>query len=542
MKRKFSLGLPPLKFGPSKSDTEALKEVLASQNVPPSPSPMIVDRRPLSPQTELELRQSCATILQDFKPSSQLYEEQLLAQRAKPLDYNAIKSSVRPMGSDHTGRKGSRFNPNDLPEVFHTPEGREDNPYAYKPKTALEDLFPEQDSTHELIKANMSRRMEQPRTIPAQPPPTARTMSKDDRMDKHDSGKIVKHRTLSGDHRVNGSTMGCLNCSDLRSTDAVSKFEAQTTKRSVNLNRELPPLPGLDKWKETEQELEPQPVATNHIANLMSSTSKSGTRPKVSTAASNTETRKAPAREHKSHIVEARLGEPIQIVKSKPRSNAASRSDYQLPMRPGTAKPTPATTQSPPNPDYGFDNIASTPTASAKKTWRRSTAPDFPSELTSRPSTTTNARNGPLRDASNSNSNSTRHSPSHSHSHSQQGAKDKSLTHSRRTSLPPARPESATNFSRKLSTDTSGGGGGGGGSLAGSAALYDPKYPNVVEISALRSASAELGPGEERKRFWTALFRRKEREMTWMDRIEQMGVKDGIMLEDEIVGTPIVRF
>ncbi|TKA68503.1 hypothetical protein B0A49_07662 [Cryomyces minteri] len=577
MKRKFSFGLPPLKFGPSKSDTEALKEALASQNVPPSPSPMIVDRRPLSPQTELELRQSCATILQDFKPSSQLYEEQLLAQRAKPLDYDAIKSSARPMGSDHTGRKGSRFNPNDLPEVFHTPEGREDNPYAYKPKTALEDLFPEQDSTHELIKANMSRRMEQPRTIPAQPPPTARTMSKDDRMDKHDSGKVVKHRTLSGDrpkaasrvdsgetcsstpqtgstdlpwaastaptsaaltpsrsskrasqqmtfdqdtasradaaavewmkqelekrrreapspprerrerrerreHREHreqpirppsrtrsitseikeyirpGSAAGVRSPSrdSQRSTDesrglasgwrswgfnrrnssrtrdnrpdsAAGSEERsddtrgrQTTKRSVNLNRELPPLPGLDKWKETEQELEPQPVATTHIANLMSSRSKSGTRPKVSTAASNTETKTAPAREHKSQTVEARLDEPIQTVKSKPRSNAASRSDYQLPMRPGTAKPTPATTRSPPNPDYSFENIASAPTASAKKTWRRSTAPDFPSELTSQPSTTTSARNGPLRDASNSNS--TRHSPSHSHS--QQGAKD----------------------------------------------------------------------------------------------------------------------
>ncbi|KAK5139039.1 hypothetical protein LTR04_003944, partial [Oleoguttula sp. CCFEE 6159] len=307
-----------------------------------------------------------------------------------------------------------------------------------------------------------------------------------------------------------------------------------TTKRSVNLNRELPPLPGLDKWKETEQELEPQPVATNHIANLMSSRSKSGTRPKVSTAASNTEMKTAPTREYKSQIVEARLGEPLQTVKSKARSNAASRSDYQLPMRPGTAQPTSAMAQPPPNPDYGFDNIASTPTASVKKAWRRSTAPDLPSELTSRPSTTTNARNGPLRDASNGNS--TRHSPSHSHSH--QGAKDKSLTHSWRTSLPSARPESATNFSRKFSTDTNAG----GGSLAGSAALYDPKYPNVVEISALRSPSAGLAPGEERKRFWTALFRRKEREMTWMDRIEQMGVKDGIMLEDEIVGTPIVRF
>ncbi|KAK5140801.1 hypothetical protein LTR04_002846, partial [Oleoguttula sp. CCFEE 6159] len=45
----------------------------------------------------------------------------------------------------------------------------------------------------------MSRRMEQPKTIPAQPPPTARTMSKDDRVNKHDSGKIVKYRTLSGD-------------------------------------------------------------------------------------------------------------------------------------------------------------------------------------------------------------------------------------------------------------------------------------------------------------------------------------------------------
>lgn len=46
----------------------------------------------------------------------------------------------------------------------------------------------------------------------------------------------------------------------------------QVDKNVVNLNRELPPLPGLDSWKdniEPEAESAKSPVAATHIANLM---------------------------------------------------------------------------------------------------------------------------------------------------------------------------------------------------------------------------------------------------------------------------------
>ncbi|ORY15154.1 hypothetical protein BCR34DRAFT_662225 [Clohesyomyces aquaticus] len=90
MKRKFSFNLAPVKV-PSRPDTQSKstpeptpshshrkhQDSVSSLNSP------FINRRPLSPRTEHELRAACALILQDFKPSGHIFDDQ-----AKPkLDF-----------------------------------------------------------------------------------------------------------------------------------------------------------------------------------------------------------------------------------------------------------------------------------------------------------------------------------------------------------------------------------------------------------------------------------------------------------------------
>ncbi|KAF2477398.1 uncharacterized protein BDR25DRAFT_338277 [Lindgomyces ingoldianus] len=85
MKRKFSFNLAPVKV-PSKSEaqTKPTPELTPSHShrrhhskdsVSSLGSPFI-NRRPLSPKVEHELRAACALILQDFKPSGHVFEGQ----------------------------------------------------------------------------------------------------------------------------------------------------------------------------------------------------------------------------------------------------------------------------------------------------------------------------------------------------------------------------------------------------------------------------------------------------------------------------------
>ncbi|KAF2270147.1 hypothetical protein CC78DRAFT_193491 [Lojkania enalia] len=79
MKRKFSFNLAPVKVGASKVDARAAPEPTPSHththrrgfskdSISSLDSPFI-NRRPLSPTTEQELRAACALILKNFKPS-----------------------------------------------------------------------------------------------------------------------------------------------------------------------------------------------------------------------------------------------------------------------------------------------------------------------------------------------------------------------------------------------------------------------------------------------------------------------------------------
>ncbi|KAK3696894.1 hypothetical protein LTR37_017724 [Vermiconidia calcicola] len=74
MKKKL-FDIPRLKLGLSKADKRRAEELFADGLDSPPLEPKSV-RPPLSPRTDYELRTACALVLEDFKPSHQIYSEQ----------------------------------------------------------------------------------------------------------------------------------------------------------------------------------------------------------------------------------------------------------------------------------------------------------------------------------------------------------------------------------------------------------------------------------------------------------------------------------
>lgn len=97
--------------------------------------------------------------------------------------------------------------------------------------------------------------------------------------------------------------------------------------------------------------------------------------------------------------------------------------------------------------------------------------------------------------------------------------------------LPLPRRESV-NFSRKISTDTAG-------------RSYDASYPRLVEISPSDGVRLREKKSTGFRKVINAFVmgnKKKEKPVTWMDRIEREGVKGGIMYHDDAAGAPIVRY
>ncbi|KAF2180704.1 hypothetical protein K469DRAFT_269030 [Zopfia rhizophila CBS 207.26] len=154
MKRKFSFNLAPVKV-PSKSDS--------STKVTPDPSPShhrhyrheskdslsapntpFINRRPLSPKTEQELRSACAFILQDFKPSGHMFDDP-----AKPkLDFQCPNRRRDMHRSDSTQVK------------VHRPTGAPAKPRsAYDPRKNRHKIDPFVKGYPDLpMQANVGRR------------------------------------------------------------------------------------------------------------------------------------------------------------------------------------------------------------------------------------------------------------------------------------------------------------------------------------------------------------------------------------------------
>ncbi|KAF2498040.1 hypothetical protein BU16DRAFT_580576 [Lophium mytilinum] len=151
MKRPFSFNLTPIKV-PPKAEIKVVKSSNSTNSIArplprpdscsPPPSPFIC-RRALSGKTEAQLRAACALILENYKPSGHVFED-----NAKPkLDFDALNRSMREKKRDaeaFSRAVDNRAHLRSLP----------------KPETVVKDLYPGSGSAHAGTKANSSRRRE----------------------------------------------------------------------------------------------------------------------------------------------------------------------------------------------------------------------------------------------------------------------------------------------------------------------------------------------------------------------------------------------
>ena len=98
-------------------------------------------RPPLSPHTEAELRSACAYVVQNFKPSHIVYDEQFASQAKPQLDYAAIKESVQE-DVDAAAPARQTSNAHEEPdEIAEKVRQLGSGKFSYKPNIATEDLF-----------------------------------------------------------------------------------------------------------------------------------------------------------------------------------------------------------------------------------------------------------------------------------------------------------------------------------------------------------------------------------------------------------------
>ncbi|KAI9691453.1 MAG: hypothetical protein M1822_007524 [Bathelium mastoideum] len=146
MRRKFGISVAPLKL-PSRSQDRALRETLDPDQPSPPPQAFSVRYPPLSPKTEYQLRQACAALGRDSKPSSQ----GLNAPSQRPARAKDGKSHARtasdPQHSDSTGG---------LSDIG----ALEPSKFSYKPDADLKDLLGEPLGNAQTVPANISRRRE----------------------------------------------------------------------------------------------------------------------------------------------------------------------------------------------------------------------------------------------------------------------------------------------------------------------------------------------------------------------------------------------
>ncbi|KAF2717331.1 hypothetical protein K431DRAFT_159182 [Polychaeton citri CBS 116435] len=184
MRRKFSFDLPRLKIGPLKPDPKpaaatstttaatatatalttaaALKNaVYASPIDSPLEAPKSV-RPPLPQHVEADLRAACAYVLQNFKPSHQVYAERFGNAPKPQLDYGAIKASAKQdgLGVD-TSAVGTLSKVNTNTDLGSAQEAFDPERLRYRPDVKTEDLFKHENSHHDQVTRSARARAEQ---------------------------------------------------------------------------------------------------------------------------------------------------------------------------------------------------------------------------------------------------------------------------------------------------------------------------------------------------------------------------------------------
>ncbi|KAI9709615.1 MAG: hypothetical protein M1812_007663 [Candelaria pacifica] len=135
IKRKFSSKVAPVTVAPSTPNTYDDKP--QSPSFSPPPSPCIERRPPLPARTEAELRAACAYILQEFKPSTQLYDEIVKSGYLEELD----KTNHKPSKPQPSFLAKLKRRPSDTALDVYKPQGAPEPPkYVHVPTNAARDF------------------------------------------------------------------------------------------------------------------------------------------------------------------------------------------------------------------------------------------------------------------------------------------------------------------------------------------------------------------------------------------------------------------
>lgn len=309
-----------------------------------------------------------------------------------------------------------------------------------------------------------------------------------------------------------------------------------SSKAEVNLNRELPPLPSLDQWKEPERERQ------THIVNMRSPRAITTMERQAQLSAAIS---KSSAVHDKDEIVAARLGSPAKSTRpevyqpTRPHNPTTSTVNAAPYLTTGVAKTTDTDREARDGGvriEFTIDDLMGSTTATPAHSHSKSTTSAKQSESGSRllptPSTRSGMLDGHSRSASSISHNlSFKQSRSHtpvdpSKSTSTLGTTAPSFSKHRKydkTDIPPALNSNMANQGRKVTNkvkdDT-----------------RDPKYRHITEITP----PPPVPPKDDKKAWWQ--LKKQKKSMTWMDQLEKLGIKDGVLLNDEVAGSPIVRY
>lgn len=308
-----------------------------------------------------------------------------------------------------------------------------------------------------------------------------RTASTDDDQNLQRNGSQSRFRTWglplrSGSKSRPGSSKGPVED---------SADPAHADSHTVNLNRELPPLPGLDQWKEPEQPkkemaLSPRsPIAGTHIASLM--------RPQELLQPPSPTT-------HKGHRKSGSDTLAMQYAHAYP-VRGSSRNPPDIPLSPRRAPPDIPLSPRRAPPDVPLSPRRAPPDIPTSP--HRKFTPDSPHNHFDQAVTGCSSHTNLDRRLDPSSSNHTRQRSGDSY------------------------PTSQGNFSRKTSLDNT----------AHTTVSNDPK-PTKKEEQKSRL-----------KKVFSGWMTRKSKKDDWMDKIERDGVvKEGVLVQEGTTVSPVVRY
>ena len=588
---------------PSKPETKAHKDATPNRrrdSISPPSSPFI-NRRPLSSKTETQLRAACALILQDYKPSGHVFEnyekpkldfdglnramrEKQKAARSNPPQRPSETSSAEPsaapdakryrykpetalkdlfpadstnptMQANISRRRDERpvtsafdeeellararsiptkqaslkiakslgvdrpqtapnRNPMDSDDTsLHTPltastENHYNNvstaptsaaftstinskhtsqqAYVNDNAAALADAAAAEWMRQELEKRRMNMLAQEGPKVSSRPPSRSKSirseireyirpsLSRSASRDSMRSNKSDAHQERSSTHGWRSWTLqrktSLSSFKDSRPGSARGRSEIRSgdpPKPELNLNRELPPLPSLDKWDQQERRLEPKlnQSSKTHIANLMRA--------------------KNPSQDE------------VAAVRRQHRCSGSDTLDKHMSSHED------ATLFMPPQ------NV------------RIKAKPAVPAKFNS--SASPQQRSGSTTDVT---------------SLAQSIEEAKRLKHQRHKSTGDESYKMKIsidgypkNFSRKISSDAT----------SIHSRIYDPRHPNVVEMTALPPHPEK--PSKLRKVFssWM-LGGKKGKKNNWADKLEQVGMRGRVLARHEPAHAPVIRY